>query len=417
MNLRKMTLKYMGWCPGVKSAGRFIPEKDFNVPAFALTFFLLVLIIFHMTSVGSIFYVNRIVFLAVLGSIVLAGIIWKRFKPESWTLDEFDYQPLTIDDLPDLPIDATYTWGSSGLVHGSGGGGGMGGTDMRIERREPNVEYYRASIERQRAARQRRKEGLPPSNAQLPSKEYWPLKFMLGGPWKSLLTTKILAVTVGIFLGCTVLVYMAVPPIPEGPLQITVGIGTNKQAFYDYEFNDSYDYALLWRREKKYSETVIFRERLNPVEFAGGPEVEVENTSFDTLDEVCRYVREKVGVPNVILGLTRYLLNQSFDETYLKIMSKNIYPPERQSFSTTMGDINTFGHSLGVTYEISRVREGLIIKKSQHHSAGAYEWIWSLRVDAMEIMANEYHNPVFENPQYKIQFERYPQGNTNGKGP
>jgi hypothetical protein len=82
-----------------------------------------------------------------------------------------------------------------------------------------------------------------------------------------------------------------------------------------------------------------------------------------------------------------------------------------------MGDINTFGHSRGVTYDISRVREGLTIKKSQHHSTGAYEWIWSLRVDAMEIIANEYHNLVFENPQYKVQFKRYPQGNTNGKGP
>ena len=412
MNLRKITLKYMGWCPGIESAARFIPEKDFNVPAFALAFFILAFIIVHITSVGSIFYVNRIVFLAVLGFIVLVGIIWKRFKSESWTLDEFDYQPFTIDDLPDLPIDAMYTWSSSGVVAGSGGGGGMGGTEMRIELREPNVKYYRSSIGRHRAAQQRRKEGLPPSNAQLPPEKYWPLKFMRGGPWKSLITTKILAVSVGIFLGCTVLVYMSVPPIPVGPLQITVGIGANKQAFYDYEFNESFDYAMLWRRE-----TVIFRERVDSAEFAGGPEVEVENTSFDTLDEVCRYVREEVGVPNVILGLTRYLLNQSFDETYYKIMGKHIDPPERQSFSKTMGDINTFGHSRGVTYDISRVREGLIIKKFQHHSAGADEWIWSLRVDALEIMANEYHNLVFENPQYKVQFKRYPQGNTNGKGP
>jgi hypothetical protein len=72
---------------------------------------------------------------------------------------------------------------------------------------------------------------------------------------------------------------------------------------------------------------VIFRERVNPAEFAGGPEVEVENPSFDTLDEVCRYVREEVGVPNVILGLTRYLLNQSFEETYYKIMGEHIDLP------------------------------------------------------------------------------------------
>jgi hypothetical protein len=28
MNLRKITLIYMGWCPGVKSAAQFIPDKD-----------------------------------------------------------------------------------------------------------------------------------------------------------------------------------------------------------------------------------------------------------------------------------------------------------------------------------------------------------------------------------------------------
>lgn len=28
MNLRNLTLKYMGWCPGVRSAARFIPDKE-----------------------------------------------------------------------------------------------------------------------------------------------------------------------------------------------------------------------------------------------------------------------------------------------------------------------------------------------------------------------------------------------------
>ena len=30
MNLRKITLKYMGWCPGVKSAAMFIPDKEIS---------------------------------------------------------------------------------------------------------------------------------------------------------------------------------------------------------------------------------------------------------------------------------------------------------------------------------------------------------------------------------------------------
>ena len=41
MNLRSLTLKYLGWCPGVESAARFIPERDVSnktVIALALSF-------------------------------------------------------------------------------------------------------------------------------------------------------------------------------------------------------------------------------------------------------------------------------------------------------------------------------------------------------------------------------------------
>lgn len=37
MNLRKITLRYMGWCPGVKSAARFIPERDISSKIFLLS--------------------------------------------------------------------------------------------------------------------------------------------------------------------------------------------------------------------------------------------------------------------------------------------------------------------------------------------------------------------------------------------
>jgi len=30
MNLRTLTLKYLGWCPGVDSAARFIPDREIN---------------------------------------------------------------------------------------------------------------------------------------------------------------------------------------------------------------------------------------------------------------------------------------------------------------------------------------------------------------------------------------------------
>jgi len=37
MNLRKITLRYMGWCPGVKSAAMFIPDKEFSSRTLFLT--------------------------------------------------------------------------------------------------------------------------------------------------------------------------------------------------------------------------------------------------------------------------------------------------------------------------------------------------------------------------------------------
>jgi hypothetical protein len=41
MNLRSLTLKYLGWCPGVESAARFIPERNISsktVIALAVSF-------------------------------------------------------------------------------------------------------------------------------------------------------------------------------------------------------------------------------------------------------------------------------------------------------------------------------------------------------------------------------------------
>jgi len=37
MNLRRLTLRYMGWCPGVKSAATFIPDKEFSGRTLFLT--------------------------------------------------------------------------------------------------------------------------------------------------------------------------------------------------------------------------------------------------------------------------------------------------------------------------------------------------------------------------------------------
>ena len=54
MNLRKISLKYMGWCPGVKSAARFIPDR--NIPP---TRVVLAVVIVLLTSGSSYFTMQR----------------------------------------------------------------------------------------------------------------------------------------------------------------------------------------------------------------------------------------------------------------------------------------------------------------------------------------------------------------------
>ena len=45
MNLRALTLKYLGWCPGVEAAVRFIPNRDISARMKALVLLILGLVI------------------------------------------------------------------------------------------------------------------------------------------------------------------------------------------------------------------------------------------------------------------------------------------------------------------------------------------------------------------------------------
>ena len=246
------------------------------------------------------------------------------------------------------------------------------------------------------------------------------------------LSMRLFTATIAIFLCSTLIAYTFYPPMPEGPLQITTYLSTGKQAIFDHEFNESYDYGLLWGREWEHRTIVIFREKLDLSEFASGAEAEVENPTFETLEEVYQYVREEVGAPNVVACLARYLLNQTFEETYFKIWGEPVdtpsppsslifwapsWPSPRPSFGHTIGDVDLLGHPRGVIYHIVVVRnyqmeygdkigEGLWIRKQNRQSHGEYnyEWIWELHVDAFDIFYGA------ENPRYEVMFIRYPRG-------
>jgi len=70
--------------------------------------------------------------LTILGGLVIAIFVWKRYKPEGWELPEFMYRAGTAEDLPDDPVDL----GSSLF--------GISFSVSRIEMREPeDIERYR----------------------------------------------------------------------------------------------------------------------------------------------------------------------------------------------------------------------------------------------------------------------------------
>ena len=241
------------------------------------------------------------------------------------------------------------------------------------------------------------------------------------------LTPKLLGVTVSIFIVLSLSIYALYNyyyvPVPEGPLRIYIGKGTGRQVLYDYEFNESYDYSRLWGEQYEVREKVTFNEKLNSSEFASGTDVEVEDLLFETPDEVYSYMKEHVRAPNVIVGMARFLLNQTLEETYEKIWGEPIYPG-KNIFGTTIGDTDVMGRPRGINYKITRlknaqsgfedylnIQEGLFIGKLY-----GQEWIWVLRIDAEEIFSQKYY-PSMENLSYKVQFTRYPRGYTGDVGP
>jgi len=96
-------------------------------------------------------FTNRVTLFLLLGSIVIVGYAWKSFKPRDGELPEYSYKPLSIKDLPDIPIDAECTLmsretGSSPAV-GFGLRAGGSGVYKPGELRTTDIEDYRQRVE------------------------------------------------------------------------------------------------------------------------------------------------------------------------------------------------------------------------------------------------------------------------------
>ncbi len=178
--IEEIFMRILGWCPGTEAVAEFNQRRGtekFTGFIALLGIWLMSYWWFTETALGlygteRILYVNRTNFLLLLGGIVVVGYAWKQFKPSDWELPEFNYKKLSIDDLPDIPIDAEYTWlsGPSNPSTGPGTRAAGRGFEKAGTLRNTDIEWYREKIEYYRNLRDEllRKEGKPvpkrPSN-------------------------------------------------------------------------------------------------------------------------------------------------------------------------------------------------------------------------------------------------------------
>jgi hypothetical protein len=137
------------------------------------------------------FFVNRVIFLALLGFLAVVGYIWKRYKPEGWELQEFVYHPGTAQDAPDDPL----TLSGNGMFS-------MTYTPSPQMREPEDLERYREFIGYMSALEKMKEEGVVRPELSTERKEL--LMRRPGYPFyprrRSLLTLKTLATSVIAFL-------------------------------------------------------------------------------------------------------------------------------------------------------------------------------------------------------------------------
>ena len=147
----------------------------------------------NMMDVTRMFSTNRLMLLALLGVFALAVYLWKRFKPKGLEIPDFKYHPGTGKDLTDIPLEGTYLLGGSG--HRLGGGW-----------REPeDLERYQEFVRVMRDG-----EPLTKRKEEMMSRPKYPFY----QDRKSLLTPKLLVISIIVFVVLCLLVNAFLPPLP-----------------------------------------------------------------------------------------------------------------------------------------------------------------------------------------------------------
>ncbi len=62
----------------------------------------------------SIYLVGRLTFLLAVTALIIGILLWKKYKRESWVIEEYEYHPYSVEDAPD-----TLLYLSGPLLHGA----------------------------------------------------------------------------------------------------------------------------------------------------------------------------------------------------------------------------------------------------------------------------------------------------------
>jgi len=99
-------LKYLGWCPGVESASKFVPDRDIGGDALAI-FASALMLILAFSSINGIIRFIIIAFAAFIG----IPICWIKLRgdkagPQEGTYPEPPKQPLPSEEFGEFKMDS-----------------------------------------------------------------------------------------------------------------------------------------------------------------------------------------------------------------------------------------------------------------------------------------------------------------------
>jgi hypothetical protein len=96
MNLRKLSDRLVGWCPGYESASRFIPEKDVSDKAAAVSFLAVLVTIIFSGAFSGVFRFIVILFTA----LIAVPVCWNVLREGKAGDQEHTYSDPSVKPTP-----------------------------------------------------------------------------------------------------------------------------------------------------------------------------------------------------------------------------------------------------------------------------------------------------------------------------